>query len=321
MWLEATNLHLNYPSRKLASKQQGPFEVSQVLSPLTYHLCLPATWKIHNMEACYPSLPLQETKTNGLNFSKPPPDLIGTKEECEVEWIVSHHGTVGCNRYLTTWKGYPSSKNTLEPKSNLRHTLKILGTYKQTHQLNYVLNHDSMPFTPAHNNTFPIWWSDIPWKLGLTIYQLRYLRLYKLNLDHTPEPTPASSVRSPAAPSTTKITGRGVSSWVPPYVCPWPPQLPTQPPLIPLLWLSSCSLFILLPYWSLLFFFAIFTNIPIPLHMNAISPDHSNLRTSPLAPTWLSHPDLLPSHISHPHPIYPHLSSESKLPKANGSLP
>ena len=49
VWLEATNLHLNYPSRKLAPKQQGPFEISQVLSLLTYRLHLPATWKIHDV--------------------------------------------------------------------------------------------------------------------------------------------------------------------------------------------------------------------------------------------------------------------------------
>ena len=36
VWLEAMNLRLNYPSRKLAPKRQGPFEIVQVLSPLTY---------------------------------------------------------------------------------------------------------------------------------------------------------------------------------------------------------------------------------------------------------------------------------------------
>ena len=49
VWLEATNLCLNYPSRKLAPKWQGPFEISQVLSPLTYRLRLPSTWKIYNV--------------------------------------------------------------------------------------------------------------------------------------------------------------------------------------------------------------------------------------------------------------------------------
>jgi hypothetical protein len=38
VWLEATNLRLHYPSRKLAPKRVGPFEITQVLSPLTYQL-------------------------------------------------------------------------------------------------------------------------------------------------------------------------------------------------------------------------------------------------------------------------------------------
>ena len=59
VWLEATNLCLNYPSRKLAPKWQGPFEISQVLSPLTYCLCLPTTWKIHDVFHCFSSFPLQ----------------------------------------------------------------------------------------------------------------------------------------------------------------------------------------------------------------------------------------------------------------------
>jgi hypothetical protein len=36
VWLEATNLRIPYPSRKLAPKRHGPFEIAQVLSPLVY---------------------------------------------------------------------------------------------------------------------------------------------------------------------------------------------------------------------------------------------------------------------------------------------
>ena len=119
VWLEATNLHLNYPSRKLAPKRQGPFEISQVLSPLTYHLRLPSTWKIHNVFHASFLSSYKKTEAHGPNFSKPLPDLIGTEEEYKVEQIVSHHGTLGCRRYLTAWRGYPLSDNTWEPESNL----------------------------------------------------------------------------------------------------------------------------------------------------------------------------------------------------------
>ena len=71
MWLEAMNLHLNYPSRKLAPKWQGPFEISQVLSLLTYHLCLLPTWKIHNVFHSTLLSSYKETEAHGPNFSKP----------------------------------------------------------------------------------------------------------------------------------------------------------------------------------------------------------------------------------------------------------
>ena len=162
MWLEAINLHLNYPSRKLAPKRQGPFEISQVLSPLTYHLCLPATWKIHNVFHTSLLSPYKETKSDGPNFSKPLSDLIGTEEKYKVKQIVSHWGTLGCCKYMTAWKGYSSSENTWKPESNLQHASEILSTYKWTHQL-------------AYDDTFPIRSADIPWVLGLTVYQLKFL--------------------------------------------------------------------------------------------------------------------------------------------------
>jgi hypothetical protein len=49
VWLEATNLSTDEPSLKLASKCHGPFKIMEKLLDLTYHLTLPAKWKIHNV--------------------------------------------------------------------------------------------------------------------------------------------------------------------------------------------------------------------------------------------------------------------------------
>ena len=69
VWLEATHLHLHYPSKKLTPKHHGPFEITQVLSPLTYCLCLPPTWKIHDVFHATLLSPYRETNTHGPNFS------------------------------------------------------------------------------------------------------------------------------------------------------------------------------------------------------------------------------------------------------------
>ena len=135
VWLEATNLRLQYPSRKLAPRQQGPFKVSQVLSPIVYCLQLPSMWKIHDVFHASLLSPYKQTNAHGPNFSTPPPDLIGSEEEYEVETIISHKGPPGRRKYLTAWKGYPSSENTWEPEVNLRHAKSILTKYKKEHRL------------------------------------------------------------------------------------------------------------------------------------------------------------------------------------------
>ena len=49
VWLKGKNLCLWYPTKKLAPRQEGLFEISQVVSPIAYHLHLLLTWKIHNV--------------------------------------------------------------------------------------------------------------------------------------------------------------------------------------------------------------------------------------------------------------------------------
>ena len=132
VWLEATNLQIPYPSRKLAPKCHSPFEITQVLSPLTYRLRLPSTWKIHDVFHATLLSSYRQTEAYGPSFSRPPPDLINSKEDYKVNHIVSHKGHPGRRLYLTTWKGYPSSENTWEPELNLYHAPTILQEYKRT---------------------------------------------------------------------------------------------------------------------------------------------------------------------------------------------
>ena len=154
VWLEATNLRLQYPSRKLSPKRQGPFEITQVLSPLTYRLQLPSTWRIHNVFHTTLLSPYKETATHGPNFLSPPPVMIGSEEEYEVDKIVSHKGLPGWWKYLTAWKGYPSLENTWEPKSNLRHTKQLLMEYKTAHHINSLYTCPSSLCLMPPPNTF-----------------------------------------------------------------------------------------------------------------------------------------------------------------------
>ena len=95
VWLEGKNLRLHYLTKKLAPRQEGPFEISQVVSPLTYHLHLPPTWKIHDVFHAFLLLTYRETAEHRLNFMNPPPEEIDSEEEYEIAEILSHRGSPG----------------------------------------------------------------------------------------------------------------------------------------------------------------------------------------------------------------------------------
>ena len=113
VWLEGCNLKIDQPTSKLATKRYGPFPVAKVLSPITYQLTLPEQWKIHPMFHVDLLTPYKETVFHGVNYTRPPPDLINDEEEYKVEQILDSW-TKGRNRrvqYLVKWVGYPDSDN------------------------------------------------------------------------------------------------------------------------------------------------------------------------------------------------------------------
>ena len=94
IWLEGKNIQTDQPTAKLAPKRHGPFKIAKVLSPVTYQVTLPPTWKIHNVFHIDLLTPYHETEIHGPNYSRPPPDLISGEEEYEIERILDmrQHG-------------------------------------------------------------------------------------------------------------------------------------------------------------------------------------------------------------------------------------
>ena len=52
-------------------KWEGPFEITDVLGPLTYRLNLPKTWKIHNVFHASLLRQYRENKVYGANYDDP----------------------------------------------------------------------------------------------------------------------------------------------------------------------------------------------------------------------------------------------------------
>ena len=106
VWLEARNLKRNIINPKFTPKQEGPFKIMKVLSPLSHQLQIPRSWKIHLVFHTSLLTAYKENNIHGPNFLEPNPDLIDEEEEYEIERILKHHGTPYHHSYLIQWKGY-----------------------------------------------------------------------------------------------------------------------------------------------------------------------------------------------------------------------
>lgn len=133
VWLDTRNLKTNY-HKKMAPKQEGPFEIDKVLGPVTYRLKLPTTWRIHNVFHAILLKPYTENKVYGENFPLPPPDILDG-EVYEVELIIRHQKRGRSYQYLVKWEGYPISEASWEPEDSFSDDREMLKKYKQRHQL------------------------------------------------------------------------------------------------------------------------------------------------------------------------------------------
>jgi hypothetical protein len=137
VWLDARNLRVNTPSKKLSPRRYGPFKVIKQVSSVAYKLQLPPSMKIHNVFHIDLLIPYTETEAYGAAYSQPPPELIDGEEEYEVEDIIKHR-TKGRRhtrrQYLVKWKGYPSSENSWVDESDL-HAPELLQEYTNSRRL------------------------------------------------------------------------------------------------------------------------------------------------------------------------------------------
>ena len=131
MWIEAHNLKWQIINPKFAPKQEGPFTIMKVLSPITYKLRLPKSWKIHPTFHASLLSPYSENDTHGSNFPRPPPDLITEEEEYEIEKILCHWRNPSNHSFLIRWKGFSAEEDSWEPEWNLKHAKSALEAYKR----------------------------------------------------------------------------------------------------------------------------------------------------------------------------------------------
>ena len=133
VWLEAWNLKHSVTNPKFAPKREGPFTITKVLSPITYQLCLPKTWKIHLVFHATLLSPYCKNDIHGPNFPAPPPDLIAGEEGYKIDQILHHRGFPSRWSFLIQWKGYLAKEDSWVPEWDLKNAKSALIDYKKWH--------------------------------------------------------------------------------------------------------------------------------------------------------------------------------------------
>ena len=114
VWLEVTNLSIDEPSPKLMSKRHGPFKIKDKLSDLTYHLELPAHWRIHDV--FHVNILLEVKPNTILQCWQPvsPPVKVNNEDFWVMEKYVNAQWFRNCFQFKIWWDGFTEEHNTWE---------------------------------------------------------------------------------------------------------------------------------------------------------------------------------------------------------------
>jgi len=130
--LDNADLALNRPSRKLAERYSGPFEVIEKIGSSAYKLKLPDYWKnVHptfNVSKLHP----YHEDPKEPNFTRPPADIVEGEPEWEVEKILDAKFANRRLKFLVKWLGWPDAENSWQDEVDLENAPEVIAEfYKQ----------------------------------------------------------------------------------------------------------------------------------------------------------------------------------------------
>ncbi|KAF9815633.1 hypothetical protein IEO21_04423 [Rhodonia placenta] len=129
VWLDAPNLKLKQPSKKLSPKHLGPYAVWRKLGDLDYELVLLKLVPVHPV--FHVSLLSKYTCSDipGQEPEEPPAIEVEGDEEYEVERIKDSRIFWRQLQYLVKWKGYNDSHTSWEPARNVANAPALIANF------------------------------------------------------------------------------------------------------------------------------------------------------------------------------------------------
>ena len=121
VWLDARNLRIRQPSRKLSHKRLGPYPVIEKLGELNYRLKLLPTVPVHPVFHVSLLTKHNASEIPGRTPPEPPPVTVEGDEEYEVERILDSRLHRRRLQYLVRWKDWGPEHDSWEPAENLTH--------------------------------------------------------------------------------------------------------------------------------------------------------------------------------------------------------
>ncbi|CAI7858711.1 unnamed protein product [Closterium sp. NIES-53] len=130
--LDTRNLNLSHLPSKLRPRFCGPFLVEAQVTPVTFRLHLPDTWKLHNAFHVQLLKPYKDPNQQfqGRQLPPPPPLLVQDEPEYEVERVLTHRRRGGKTfEFLLRWKGYDPTKDSWVVEADMGNARRALKDY------------------------------------------------------------------------------------------------------------------------------------------------------------------------------------------------
>ncbi|CAI5460826.1 unnamed protein product [Closterium sp. Yama58-4] len=130
--LDTRNLNLSHLPSKLRPRFCGPFLVEAQVTPVTFRLRLPDTWKLHNAFHVQLLKPYKDPNQQfqGRQLPPPPPVLVQDEPEYEIERVLTHRRRGGKTlEFLMRWKGYDPIEESWLPEADMGNARRALKDY------------------------------------------------------------------------------------------------------------------------------------------------------------------------------------------------